>query len=255
MTFFEQVGLAFKTYPEAIQFIFKNKLAHYFLYPLVISILLFVGGTALVNLFVDSLQKWVLDLFNLGGEGVLSGIVSGVVGILANILFYFVFTFILGSLIMIFMSPILGKLSERVEKILTGNEVESDWKQIFIDILRGLYLTLRNILLQLLWCIALFLLGFIPVLGWLAPLILFFVTCYYFGFGNMDFTCERRGLTGKDTIRLVRKYRGFAVTNGLIFALTLYVPFCRTFIPPFVALIGVAAATIAMQKFPEFKNQ
>ena len=81
----------------------------------------------------------------------------------------------------------------------------------------------RNLIRELLITLPILLLKFIPVINIFSTILLFLVQAYYAGFGNMDYTLERH-FKYRESIQFVRKYRGIAIGNGIVFILFLLVP-------------------------------
>ena len=149
MTGAKQFGLGVKTYGQAISFIFRNKLGWTFLVPIGLTVLLFIGGQALVSELIDYLQETILGWVNLENSGFWGGLLGGVVGFLTEIIFFIIFAFISGYVVIILMSPLLAYLSEKTEQILTGNEYSVGISQMIKDIVRGIFMALRNLFMEL----------------------------------------------------------------------------------------------------------
>ena len=74
---------------------------------------------------------------------------------------------------------------------------------------------------------------------------MFFISAYFFGFSYMDFTMERHQLNVKESVMLVRKYKWTAITNGAVFTIFLFIPFCGIAISAFAAVWSVIAGTVS----------
>ena len=255
MTGAKQFGLGVKTYGQAISFIFRNKLGWTFLVPIGLTVLLFIGGQALVSELIDYLQETILGWVNLENSGFWGGLLGGVVGFLTEIIFFIIFAFISGYVVIILMSPLLAYLSEKTEQILTGNEYSVGISQMIKDIVRGIFMALRNLFMELILLVIMFLVGFIPVIGWLGTIIVFFVSAYFYGFSFIDFNNERQKLSISESVRVVRKYKWVAIGNGLVFSLFLLVPFCGIFMPLFISIVSVVAAALAMHKTEAYRSE
>jgi CysZ protein len=75
---------------------------------------------------------------------------------------------------------------------------------------------MRNLARELALTLLLLLLGLIPVFGPFSPILIFLVQSYYAGYGNMDYTMERH-FRIRETVHFVRKHRGLALGNGIVF--------------------------------------
>ena len=257
MGFWKGFGIGFKTFFEAIGFVFSKGLWWTLLFPLLFNILLFWGGNELISIAIDNIQNYLLNLINLQNDDswyatALNGFVTGFVWVIMKFLFLTLFTYFGGYVILIIMSPILAYLSGKTDKILNGNETPFNGEQWMRDLVRGILIVFRNMFIELGIIICIFILSFIPVLGWLIALlstvILLFVSAYFYGFSYMDYTLERKKLSVRQSVKFVRRHKGIAFANGLIFALAMIMPFCGTIISPFISIFSVVGATLAIEK-------
>jgi len=256
MSFWKEFGLGFKTFFEAIGFVFSKGLWWTLIFPLALNILLLWVGTEFTDIAINKLQIWLLNLANLNSTSwyaiAIKGFISGFIWLIVKMLFFSIFLYFGGYIILILMSPVFAYLSEKTEKIIAGNTYPFNGEQWIRDIVRGILITLRNIFYELVIIILIFIFSFIPVIGWLVALlnsiILFFVSAYFYGFSFMDYSLERKKLNIKQSVKFVRKNKGIAVSGGLIFALSMMFPFCGMLIAPFVSVFSVVGTTIAIQK-------
>ena len=136
-------------------------------------------------------------------------------------------------------------LSEKTESIIEGKEYPFNFRQLMKDILRGIKLALRNILWQTVYTLSILILSFIPVVGWVTPLLALLVECYYLGFSMLDYSCERNKLSTSQSILFIGRHKGLAIGNGLVFYLMHLVPILGWLLAPSYAVI---AATISLYK-------
>lgn len=116
-------------------------------------------------------------------------------------------------------SPVFAYLSERTEAIKDGKVYEFNMQQLMKDAWRGVKLALRNSVWQTVYMIGLFIFSFFPLIGWITPLIVILVECYYYGFSMLDYSFERQKLSPSESIRIVSNHKGLAIGNGLVFYL------------------------------------
>ncbi|MCZ4693912.1 hypothetical protein DWB61_03615 [Ancylomarina euxinus] len=253
MNFFKDFGFGLRTYSEALSFIFKKKLAWFFLFPLAFNILLFWFGWDIVNHFSDTSKMYLESQLHLKqadfwGSGVLKTIMDAFVWLTFKIMFFLLFAYLGGYIIIILMSPIFSYLSERTEKIKTGLDYPFSFLQLLKDVLRGIIIALRNFSIELVLTILMFVLSFIPIIGWFAAIILFFISAYFYGFSFMDYALERKKLNLKQSVQFMRENKGIVIANGFVFSLCLIIPFCGVSFSSFAAIISVVAGTLAISE-------
>lgn len=227
-------------YTDAYQSMGKHGLWKYAVLPGLLSIL--VAGLILAwgLSTVDEISAWTMGIYPFEwGREVVTGIMEWFSGALMVIICLFVFRYI----VMIVASPFMGTLSEKVESIMTGRPpAKVPAGQMVKDIVRGVRIALRNIIREVLITIVLMLAGFIiPVIGSVVSTVLVFVVQAYFaGFGNIDYTLERKKFTIKDSVAFVNTNRGMAIGNGAVWVGLMLIPVLGWFLAP---VLGTVAAT------------
>lgn len=227
-------------YKDAYQSMSRHGLWKYAVLPGLLSIL--VAGLILAwgLSTVDDIAAWTMGIYPFEwGREVVMGIMEWFSGIMMVIICLFVFRYI----VMIVASPFMGTLSEKVESIMTGRPpAKVPAGQMIKDIVRGSRIALRNIIREILVTIVLTLAGFmIPVIGsMVSTALIFAVQAYFAGFGNIDYTLERKKFTIKDSVAFVNTNRGMAIGNGTGWLVLMIVPVLGWFLAP---VLGTVAAT------------
>ena len=246
----KEIIISIQSYAEAHQFIKKHRLWKWIIIPGLIYTILFVAGiyffwtssnTAIEFILLKTGVKNWLDKI---GESWLNFlfIIGQIILRLVLLMFYFsLFKF----LFLIIGSPVFAYLSEKTEAIMEGKDFPFNIKQLMKDILRGIRIALRNLLWQTVYVLSIFILSFIPLVGWIAPLVALMVECYYFGFSMLDYSSERNKLSASQSIEFIGRHKGLAIGNGLVFYLMHMIPFLGWLLAPSYAVI---AATISLLK-------
>ena len=149
-------------------------------------------------------------------------------------------------------APFMSPVSEKIETHLLGTQNHNHRKTSFSQQLwRGIRINVRNLLMELLLTIPILLISFIPIIGIFSTVILFLVQAYYAGFGNMDYTLERH-FKYNESLDFVRKNRGIAIGNGIIFMLFLLIPVLGIII---VLPLSVTAASLKTVELIKTENK
>ncbi|MGD9995022.1 MAG: EI24 domain-containing protein [Salinivirgaceae bacterium] len=253
----------FRNFFKAIPFIFNQGLWWTFLIPIVLNLLLYFSGFALMDSLADMLglkiDAWIKPDTESGLMQMLPGFLAGFAKILIQIGFFFIFAYFSGYIILILLSPLFAWLSERTDQLLNKTDYPFQFSQFMRDIWRGMVIAVRNLFYETGIVILVFIASLIPVLNFItAPagaVFIFIVSSYFYGFSYMDYTNERVRLPVKDSIKLMRKYRGMAIANGSLFSLSLLIPFCGVMLGGFTAIIATVGATLSMNELPEIKER
>lgn len=258
MSFTEGLVESINAFFKSISFTFKH-FKFFFVFPIILFLILFyviyVLGNSVYHYVINELYSYFGTQHSDWFYSVLSFLLKGILFVLFKILFFLVFYFFSGYLILIILSPILSYLSERTEKILNSKEYSFKLDIWIRQIVRSLLMSLRNMGLQLLLILMVFILSFFPIIGWLiSPLsviLILVINSYFLGFSFMDYSFERKGLSISQSISVVRKNKGLAIGLGFIFYLSYLVPIIGNFIAPFMAIFIVVAATFSVEKILE----
>ena len=249
----KEIIISFQSYMHAHQFIVKHKLWKWILIPGLIYTILFLGGmylfwtssnTAIEFLLLKSGVKSWLDKMHDSWISFFF-IVGQIILRLVLLLFYFsLFKF----LFLIIGSPLFAYLSEKTESIMEGKDFPFSVKQLVKDAARGVTIALRNLLWQTLYVISILILSFIPLFGWIAPLVALLVECYYFGFSMLDYSSERNKLTSSQSIEFIGRHKGLAIGNGIVFYVMHLIPIVGWLLAPSYAVIAATISLLSARK-------
>lgn len=188
--------------------------------------------TGLKN-WIDKMQNtWLGILFIFGGLLLL---------LLQMLLYFSLFKYIF----LIVGSPIFAYLSEKTEAILLGKEFPFSFSQLIKDIVRGVKIALRNTIWQTVYMLSILLLGLVPVIGWVTPLLAILIECYFYGFSMLDYSMERHKKSTTESIAFIGARKGLAIGNGIGFYCLHLLPIIGWIIAPAYAVV---AATLSLSK-------
>jgi CysZ protein len=249
----KEIIISIQSFFEAHRFINKHRLWKWIIVPGIIYCILFVAGmylfgktSSMATAFVlqkSGLKAWVDSMH----ESWLNWLV--IMGQFFIIIILFLFYFSLFKFVFLIIgSPVFAYLSEKTESIIEGKEFPFSFPQFLKDIVRGIKIALRNLLWQTVYVVTILILSFIPVVGWIAPLVALLTECYYFGFSMLDYSSERNKLSTSQSIAFIGNHKGLAIGNGLVFYIMHLLPFIGWLLAPSYAVV---AATLSLHKARE----
>ena len=248
----KNIFIGIKAYAGAFELISKLKLWKYFAIPMLISLItaIVVGVSAYglsdnIGDFISSIWVWE---WGKAAFTTISEIFGGLIIIVLGLVLY-------KHIIMALSAPFMSPVSEKIEAHLLGEDsklIRQHRNTSFqAQLWRGIRINVRNLFMELWLTVIILIISLIPVIGWFTSLLLFFIQAYYAGFGNMDYTLERH-FKYKESLSFVRKNRGIAIGNGIVFMLFLLIPVIGVIL---VLPLSVTAASSETIKLLKAKNE
>ncbi|MDG1161258.1 MAG: EI24 domain-containing protein [Flavobacteriaceae bacterium] len=228
-------------YSEVYEIISRLKLWKFFVIPMLISFLVFSMILVVSFSLSSSIGSYIASFWSwdFGQETIHA--ISRFFGGLLIIIFGFIS---FKHIIMALSAPFMGPISKIIEDDINGvvSQVKTSTPSGLL--MRGIRISLRNLLRELVLSIPILLFGLIPVVGFFSVVMLFLMQAYFAGFGNMDYTLERH-FSYQKSVFFVKKNKGIAMGNGIVFMLFLLIPFLGVIL---VHPLSVTAATIVTVK-------
>ncbi|MDH5474301.1 MAG: EI24 domain-containing protein [Cyclobacteriaceae bacterium] len=243
MNFFYEFNLSIRYYFKAFAFVREHKLWWFLVIPALLNLLAFVFVLYLSWMYSGDLINYFIDKWGFETEYSwllwLQILISFVIRLIVILLYIKLFRYI----ILIFFAPMLAFVSDKVQEISTNKSRPFSIIQFTRDIYRGMAIAIRNLILEFL--ITLAILGFsiaVPIIAILAPFLIFAVESYFYGFAMIDYRNEYKGINAKESRRLIKHHRGIAFGNGVMFNITLLIPFVGVMFTPVIAVIAAGLA-------------
>jgi CysZ protein len=244
---------AFQAYIASFRFLKQNGLLWLLWFPLIVTALVIYCGLSLTSWATDFLSMgltnwmesidWLNDL-----SGIIGKILYALLWIILRIMLYFIMTFVGGSIILLIMSPLLTIVSENVATAVGANVPDFKISVFFRDLWRAIKLALKNGLIQLILTIGCFALGFVPIAGFAAPFLMFFINAYFYGFSFMDYSLERMHISASESGKFVWSKKWKTIGIGMPFTAWMLIPFFGPMTSGFMALFATVSATLALEK-------
>ncbi len=235
-----------ESYAEAFRLIKSKRLWGYVMLPGLLSILFGGGIFFLAWHYSGGIENFLKSNYPFEfGKNTFATVAQYAGWIIVAGLAYISYKYIILILVAPFMSP----LSENIEAHLLGRKSNVRFSLVRAgrELWRGMRVSLRNLLRELIYTVILLFFGLIPILGLLSAPAIFAVQAYFVGFGNMDYTLERH-MGVKESADFVGDYKGLAIANGSIFLLLLMIPVLGLFLAPSFATVAGAVETVQRLK-------
>ncbi len=244
---------------RAPAFILRHRMGWMFLAPVLLWALFAFGLFQTGNWLVDAAQAWTgtylgLDMPTTGRDGWpgfwddLKAVVNGARDVLVWVVLKLAIFWLVGLVgkyvVLVLLSPLLAYASERTQELLTGCSIPFHLVRWLREMFRGMVMALRNGALEigitvLAWSATLFL----PVFAPLTAVLLWVVSCWFYGFSMFDYIHERQGLGLDASVRAAQEKRGPVLAIGMLFNLLMKVPVLGMITAPLMGAVGAVLAS------------
>ncbi len=242
--------IAIQSYFEAYRFIKKYQLWKWIIIPGILYCTLLISGYYLFVSSYNEVTKWMIDTLKIKNwldkfEDSWLSFFFILSKVFLDLLLFFACFSMYKFVLLIFGSPIFSYLSERTESIKGEKKISFNKTQLIADSYRAVSIALRNLGRQGVYFIAFVFACAIPVAGWITPLILIALDCYYIGFSMLDYGFSRNDVSQSKSIDLITHHRGLAIGNGIVFYLLHIIPIIGWIFAPGYAIV---AAILSIHK-------
>lgn len=221
-----------------------------------LCVALFLGG-ALAGAALSGVVSDALTGFFAGLElpdavpGWALSVVRGVAGALSWLAVMFLVGILGGAAILVVLSPLLSHVADRVWASL-GNRVPRDTAAAVVrSVARGAFVAVKYACFQVLALLVVLLIGFLPVVGFVAPFLALLVNAFFYGATFSDYAMERAGLSAGRAVDFAMRNRAAIVGVGLPFAVAMLIPFLGGYLALFLAPASAAAgAKVVCEALP-----
>ncbi|MGL6100049.1 MAG: EI24 domain-containing protein [Fusobacteriaceae bacterium] len=233
----------FKGYSEAFGIIERKKLKIFYLLPgvlslFLISLLYFLSNHVSFNLFKILSSSLNLDEY--------SKLAYYLLKILVVTIGYLIYFLIYKGLVLVLLSPFLSYISEKVEEDMHGVKSIFSLKDNMRFIGRGIVVSSKYFIFEISGTLLVLILGFVPLINLLTPLILILMQGFFAGASIIDYSLERRGMTSTQSLIFVKNNLLFTTVNGIIFVLFFMLPIIGMFMAPLVSCVAITRGTVEL---------
>ncbi|NNC85534.1 MAG: hypothetical protein HKN75_05585 [Bacteroidia bacterium] len=256
MLIFEHFWKGIQSFGTGMQYITGKRFWYYLILPGIINLIIFFGTFSLVYSYSDEFSNWLLQLIGLadadtGFMGGLKKFMYFLLLFLIRVMYFLLYITIYKYVMLIIMAPLLAYISEKVEEVQSGKTYDFNTKQFLIDTWRGIRIAIRNFAFEMLFVVLFLFMGLIPVIGIAAPLLLFVVQSYFYGYSMFDYNNERKRMTVKEGSKFIWEHKGSAIANGAVFHLMYLIPIVGWVVSP---VLSVISAGINYHQIEEEEN-
>lgn len=225
---------------SGLKLLTRKELRSFVLIPVAINAVLFIALNFWVFSNLSGWSDWIVDTYLPDWEwlrALLGGIVFLVSAAAVLVLSAYSFNFVAGLI----AAPFNGFLAEKTEELLTGVKPapESVAKMVLRTIgreLRKLGYFIPRALAIFLGC---FLLGFVPIIGLVAPLIAFIWAAWSLSIQYADYSFDNHQLEFRDVLDRLGLKRDKSLSFGATIALISLIPIVNWFVMPAAVIGGV----------------
>lgn len=214
----------------------EKGIRHFVLVPLCINILLFSGA---IWLLFDQMGYWIDYLLNTilpdwEWLDFLRYILWPLVAILVLIVVYYSFSIVAN----IIAAPFNGILAEKVEQRLRGETITDEgWQAVIALIPRAIARELAKLAYYLPRVLFLLVLSFIPVIGWIAPVLWFLFGAWMMAIQYCDYPMDNNRVSFKDMKLSLKQRRMTSVGFGGLVSVGMMIPVFNLLVMP-AAVVG-----------------
>lgn len=237
MTFFKEFFITIRAYYQTLDFIGAHRLWGFFIIPALLNLFIFIGIGILAYYYSGEVINYFTELFKINTDTTINTVAQFFLAFLIRIIVVFIYLKIYRYTILILMAPVLAIMAQKLHSITYGKHQSFKAKKLIADTLRGIGIAVNNMMRELLLTAVILIFAvIIPIISPFAPLLIFAIESYYYGFSMIDYFNELENLSAKQSRQMIWSHRALALGNGAMFNILLLIPVIGVMTAPLVAL-------------------
>jgi CysZ protein len=239
MHFFKEFGIGIGHYTIAFKFIRQHKLWYWLIIPCVLNLLAFTIVGYLSWIYTGELLDYLLTEMGVSGDSWWKVSLQFLISIFVRLIIVMLYLKIFRYIVLIFFAPMLAFISDKIQEIGTGRKKKFTFNRFISDVVRGVTIALKNLIMEMIITVCILLLSFVmPIIALVAPFIIYAVESYYFGFAMLDYRNEFKLIPAKESRVLINQHKGLVLGIGSMFNLMLFVPFLGVLVAPVLSVVA-----------------
>ncbi len=230
------------SYLRVLPVLFRHGLWPIQLVPALISLVLSVVMIATFYFIAGGLSRWLDEKIHLPWEW-LDSTLDYTIGILTFLILAVAFVFLHKHLVIVVLSPFLGKIAEATYRAVENDQNTSPLT-MGQSIGRSIKINFGNVFKEMALNVCFLLCNFIPAIGSVASSVgLFLTQARFLGYGLMDFPLEHKGFSVAESMDFMKRRGGYSTGLGAGYVLLMLIPFVGwMFAPTFGTVAGTLVA-------------
>lgn len=264
MNFFKEFFKAINNSIKGLGLVFEKELWLYLFYPLIVWLLMWALSVYAFSSLAESISevlKEKLSITDIPESGswlsftkpFLTSYFSFIIAGIMKVLLWFVSSTFLKYVTLIFLSPLFALLSEKIDEQITGKVFSFNCIQLFKDIMRGIGISIRNMMMEYFFIATCFIITLLfPPLAIITAPFLLFTSWYFIGFTMLDYNFERYKMPITQSVQFIIAHKGLACGIGAVYSFFMILPaFIGIMFGP---VLAVASATICFVEIKQKNN-
>ena len=251
MPFMRNVLKGLAAYRRVPRVLFKHGLWPYQFLPAIVGLLLTIGLVVAFYFIAHGVTNWIDGMIEIPVTW-LDEAMNLAMWIITFLALAAGFVLVHKRIILIVLSPFLGKIAEETVKAIKGAEYAQSVLTFRESLWRSTKVNLRYLIREIIFTLLFLPFGLIPIIGSIFSAGGIFLTeSRYLGYGLMDFPLEHRGLNAKESGEFARRRMGISTGLGAGYLMILMIPVIGwMFAPTFGTVAGTLLALDELEKEP-----
>lgn len=156
--------------------------------------------------------------------------------------------FFFKTILLAILAPFFSYISEKIECYEEGVVYKFTVKENLFFILRGIKIAGKSFFKEFFFTSIVILLGFIPVINIIVPILIYIIQSYFISYNFVDYTLERHKMSAEESSDFIWQNKIVFTIGGGIFTLIYFIPIIGIVVAPLISITAFTTATLKLLK-------